>query len=172
MRNIWLHKVFWALSALQFSGLHFSGFLSTRIQQLNPQQFLGPSKISGLRDFGVSGFQGSDPRGFQNFLPFQPPTSEFPTYSTLRAHIAQWSPTTTIACDTFTRVHVAFNDFIRSHLSHFSSRPTGMWYISMSPHPFLEKSNGHIFLKSTASIASRTFKWSTGGRKEIWYGIQ
>jgi hypothetical protein len=99
--------------------------------------------ISGLR---VSGFRGFVPRGFQTCFPFQPPTSEIPTYFTLRAHIAQWSPTTTVASGTFMRVHITFNDVIRSHLSRFSSQPTGTWYISMCPRQFLEKSNGQVLL--------------------------
>jgi hypothetical protein len=54
----------------------------------------------------------------------------------------------------FMRVHVAFNDVIGSHHSHFSSQPTGTWYTSMCPRPFLVKSNGQIFLRSTAQILS------------------
>jgi hypothetical protein len=67
---------------------------------------------------------------------------------------AQLSPFTTVACGTFRRVHVAFNDVIGSHHSRLSPRPTGTWYISMCPRPFLEKSNGQIFLRSTAQILS------------------
>jgi hypothetical protein len=66
----------------------------------------------------------------------------------------QLSPFTTVACGTFRRVHVTFNDVIRSHHSRLSPRPTGMWYISMCPRPFLEKSNGQIFLRSTVQILS------------------
>jgi hypothetical protein len=97
--------------------------------------FSGISGLSGLR------FSVPVPRGFQTCFPFQPLTFKILIYFTLRAHIAQWSPTTTVARGTFMRVHVAFNDVIRSHHSHFSSRPTGTWYISMCPCPFLVKSN-------------------------------
>jgi hypothetical protein len=44
---------------------------------------------------------------------------------------AQLSPFTTVACGTFMRVHVAFNDVIGSHLSRFSLHPTGTWYFAM-----------------------------------------
>jgi hypothetical protein len=46
---------------------------------------------------------------------------------------AQLSPFTTMACGTFRRVHVTFNDVIGSHLSRFSSCPTGTWYFAMCP---------------------------------------
>jgi hypothetical protein len=67
---------------------------------------------------------------------------------------AQLSPFTTVAGGTFMRVHVAFNDVIGSHLSRFSLHPTGTWYFAMCPRPFLEKSDGQIFLRSTAQILS------------------
>jgi hypothetical protein len=89
------------------------------------------------------------------------PKSRIPLFS---GPTAQLSPFTTVACGTFRRVHITFNDLIGSHHSLLSPRPTGTWYISMCPRPFLEKSNGQIFLRSTTSITSRTFKWSTGGR--------
>jgi hypothetical protein len=106
--------------------------------------------------FGPSGFRypGVHYAVTPHLLSFQMPNSEIPIYFTLRAHIAQWSPPTTVARGTFMRVHVAFNDVIGSHLSRFSSRPTGTWYISMCPRPFLEKSDGQIFLRSTAQILS------------------
>jgi hypothetical protein len=74
----------------------------------------------------------------------------------------QLSPFTTVSCGTFRRVHVAFNDVIGSHHSHLSPRPTGTWYISMCPRPFLEKSNSQIFLRSTTQILS-TF-WASKRR--------
>jgi hypothetical protein len=48
---------------------------------------------------------------------------------------AQLSPFTTMACGTFRRVHVAFNDVIGSHHSRLSSRLTGTWYAFMHPSP-------------------------------------
>jgi hypothetical protein len=48
---------------------------------------------------------------------------------------AQLSPFTTVACGTFRRVHVAFNDIIGSHHSRLSLRPTGTWYAFIHPRP-------------------------------------
>jgi hypothetical protein len=48
---------------------------------------------------------------------------------------AQLSSFTTVACGTFRRVHVSFNDVIRSHHSRLSPRLTGTWYTFMDPRP-------------------------------------
>jgi hypothetical protein len=47
----------------------------------------------------------------------------------------QLSSFTTVACGMFRRVHVAFNDVIRSHHSCLSPRLTGTWYTFMHPRP-------------------------------------
>jgi hypothetical protein len=91
---------------------------TTQLSSLKSATILSYSEIFGLRDFW---FQGFGPRGFQTFFPFQHPTSEISIYFTLRAHIAQFSPTTTVAHGTFRRVHVTFNDVIGSHHSCISS---------------------------------------------------
>jgi hypothetical protein len=67
---------------------------------------------------------------------------------------AQLSLFTTMVGGIFMRVHVAFNDVIGSHLSRFSLHPIGTWYFAMCPRPILEKSDGQIFLRSTAQILS------------------
>jgi hypothetical protein len=46
---------------------------------------------------------------------------------------AQLSSFTTVACGTFRRVHVTFNDVIGSHHSRLSPRLTGTWYAFMRP---------------------------------------
>jgi hypothetical protein len=81
-----------------------------RIQQLNPRQFLCPSKISGFRNFGVSGFGVFGPRRFSPSLPSSTPDSRTSNLSS-PGPTAQLSPTP-VACGTFRRVHVTFSDVI------------------------------------------------------------
>jgi hypothetical protein len=78
-------------SALQFQDFIFQVFEA--------------SIFDKFRDFG---FRGFGPQYFQLSFLSKPSTSEIPTYSTLRAHMAQWLPTTTMACGMLMRAHIAF----------------------------------------------------------------
>jgi hypothetical protein len=114
--------------------------------------------FSALQDFRTSGFctSGLWVLGFRSLgtgeilfnSPFQPPTSEILFYLILSGlqhnchHLPKWC----VARFGGSLSHSVTS--LGSHHSRFSFRPSDTRYISMCPHPFLEKSNGQIFLTS------------------------
>jgi hypothetical protein len=126
--------------------------LSTRIQQLNPRQFLCPSKILGFQNFGVSGFGVFGPRRFSPSLPSSTPDSRTSNLSS-PGPTAQLSPTP-VARGTFRRVHVTFGDVIGSHHSRLSSRLTGTWCTPMCPRPF----QGNPMVRLLSDLRRRSFR--------------
>jgi hypothetical protein len=107
----------------------------------------GPSviKVSGLRDFRVSGLRTSGVPTLVSSKSSDIRNSDL--LYPLWAHVTQLFPTTTVACGMLRRVHVTFDDVIGSYHVHFSFREFG----------FREFVRQHISLFPIAEIAKLRF---------------
>jgi hypothetical protein len=135
------------------------------IQWLGLTVVLPSSNFLGLLDFR--------PREFPHLFPPNLPTSEISISFTLRAHIVQLSPITTVARGMLRRVHVTFGDVIGSYHVHFSFRDFGFrefvhQHISLFPVAEITKLRFTFFLIQRSSFLPLIYGVDHFRTSEFW----